>query len=52
MSPLAEGRELKLCYERPAITDWESPLAEGRELKCFPSWRIENTHSVAPRGGA
>ena len=32
-SPLAEGRELKLCAGRHDMPVDESPLAEGRELK-------------------
>ena len=33
MSPLAEGRELKLVDPDDALDFVESPLAEGRELK-------------------
>ena len=32
-SPLAEGRELKLCESYDVSDDNSSPLAEGRELK-------------------
>ncbi len=32
-SPLAEGRELKLCLTPRRKREQRSPLAEGRELK-------------------
>ena len=33
LSPLAEGRELKLAYQIFVVFPLMSPLAEGRELK-------------------
>ena len=52
MSPLAEGRELKLGGVGAAILGDSSPLAEGRELKYYIVRYSTNCVTVAPRGGA
>ena len=52
MSPLTQGRELKL-----AGYDWKggetvSPLTQGRELKLNPVLDILQSVKVAPHAGA
>ena len=52
MSPLAEGRELKLGLTGFLLAKETSPLAEGRELKFFALRFQQRAQRVAPRGGA
>ena len=52
LSPLAEGRELKLELLDDGTALAESPLAEGRELKLEELQLLLGGFLVAPRGGA
>ena len=52
MSPLAQGRELKLMLARLMQEVAASPLAQGRELKHFALKGALDAYEVAPRTGA